>query len=141
MPLYGTFEGDTQFSMSKKAFRELRCLNLKLNYFFFFFLTPFCFQTGNGSKYQTFPQGTFMRHSLELHIILPRNLKSLKDCFLPEAFLNYCHQNREQYRRKAEGASGAAPSFVEMHLEKLFVEQTSSHLHCFYSPPFSIYES
>lgn len=40
-----------------------------------------------------------MRHRLVLHI-LPRNLKSLKNCFLPEAFLNYCHQNREQLEEK-----------------------------------------
>lgn len=75
-----------------------------------------------------------------LHVF-PGNLKTLKDCFLPEVFLNYCHQNREPYRRKAEGASGAAPSIVEKHLEKLFVKQTNSHPHFFYSPPFSVYAS
>lgn len=128
--IWETCGRQTEFSVSKRPSENFKCLKLKLNDTF----SPhtFCFQTANGTKYL---QCTFTRHGLVLHVF-PRNLKTLKDCFRPEVFLNYCHQNRERYRRKAEGASGA--SIVEKHLEKLFVKQTNSHPHFFSSPPFSI---
>lgn len=130
---------------------ELRSFKLKLNYTIFPFLLLLLFSNCKWIKTQAscnFSKpfcSALLGDTVWLCTYCQGTLRVSRIAFLPEPFLNYCHQNSTSAASSAgerhKAHPGLLPTSAEMHLEKLFVEQTSVHLHFFYSQPFSIYAS